>query len=83
MKHVGEIIKDLTGYYSFECSDEGFEGEFINLTPEEFKVFFNMEGKGDEFKFRERLEKMDQWFHGKPYKVQKDALVYVAKWLVK
>ena len=81
MKKLNDIIQDSFSYYSFEFSGEPFEGEVIQLNADECRVYFNMEGRGDEHRFRERLQKMDAWFIGKPYKVQQNALSYVAKWL--
>ena len=78
MRHISELIPE---YYAFEFSGEPYEGTHFELDPKECQAMFQLEGRGDEYKFRERLEKMDNWFEGKSYKVQKDALNYVAKWL--
>jgi hypothetical protein len=81
MKRVGEILEAYTGYYTFPFSGEPFNGTVINLNPDECKIFFQMEGKGDEHKFRERLLSMDNWFTNKPYSVQQNWAKHVAKWL--
>ena len=85
MQKLNDIIETYTGYYSLtdDFSGEGFEGENFELNADECKVFFGMEGSGDEHRFREKLNKMDEWFIGKPYKIKQNALNYVAKWLRK
>ena len=81
MQKIGDLIKDAYSYYSFDFSDEGFEGVVINLPPDLCRAFYHLEGSGDEDKFRRRLEKMDEWFQTKPYAVQKNWAVLVKKWL--
>lgn len=74
-------IEQNFGYYSFPYSGEPFNGTVVNLTKDEFKIFFEHEGNGDERKFRERLERMDNWFVNKPYKVQQQWPHLIAKWI--
>ena len=81
MKHISELLRE--NYYCFEFSGEGFEGKHFELNADECRAYFILDGSGDEYKFREKLERMDKWFEGKDYGVQKDALRWVAKWLRK
>lgn len=82
MRRIDDITDKYAGYYSFEFSGEPFEGAVIKTNPKETQVLFGIEGSGDEYKFRERLIKMDDWFSAAPYKVQQNHMRYVVKWLM-
>jgi len=71
------------GYYTFPFSGEGFEGDVIQLDREAMRVLFQTYTVSGEHKFREGLERMDEWFFDKPYRVQQKWLQYVVKWLQK
>ena len=64
-----KVIEDCSGYYTLPCAKEPFEGEVIKLSGDEFYVMFQKYGI-DEFAFRDKLERFDQWFHDKPTRVQ-------------
>ena len=81
MRRLGDLLEPYKGYYSFPFSGEPYEGEIINLNEEECRIFFHIEGSGDEYKFREKLHRMDEWFYDKPYNVQVNWKKHVAKWL--
>lgn len=81
MIKIGDLIKDSYSYYSFDFSDEGYEGVVIELDPDTCRAFFHAEGSGDEEKFRKKLDRMDLWFQEKPYSVQKKWAALVLKWL--
>ena len=76
------LDEELNGYYSIDNSKQPFIGNVIELTGEEFNAYFQRfcDGRA-EYQFREKLEKMDEWFYDKPYKVQKNWMNYIAKWL--
>ncbi len=75
------IIEDCEGYYVMPCSREPFNGDVIKLTGDDFYVLFQRFSLVDEYKFRDRLGRMDEWFYDKPYKVQKNHINYITKWL--
>lgn len=78
---VDDIIEEANGHYQFDFSDEPFDGVVIKMDAERCRFYFHWEGRGDEYKFRERLQRMDDWFTTKPYHVQQKWEGYVAKWL--
>ena len=78
-----DLIENTTGYYTMPCAKEPFDGEVIQLTGDEFYVFFQKYSTVDEHNFREKLARMDEWFFDKPYKVTRNWLSYITKWLEK
>lgn len=83
-KKKSRILEETTGYYTLPCSREPFEGEVIKLSGDEFYVMFQKYSvNGDEFKFRENLEKKDYWLSTKPTRVYNGWLRYVTRWLQK
>lgn len=77
------LLEDLTGYYSLPFSGEPFEGDVIKLDPQSFGILFNQYSRTTEDKFREKLERMDEWFYDKPYRVQQGWLRYITQWMQK
>jgi hypothetical protein len=86
MKHQRKKNKtydEFEGYYTMPCTREPFEGEVIKLDGQSFNILFQNYSDGDEFKFREKLENMDEWLSNKPYKITANWLNYIVKWLQK
>jgi len=83
MKHIKDLVEEHFGYYTFPFSGEGFNGNVIELDGDSCRVYFNTEGSGDEAKFRAKLERIDEWFTTKPYKVQKRWQELTMNWLAK
>lgn len=69
------------GYYTLPFTWEPFEGEVIELDKEAMNVLFQHYSDGNEYKFRQTLERYDEWFFDKPYKVASKWLTYITKWL--
>lgn len=80
-KKKNTIIEDCSGYYTLPCAKQPFEGDVIKLSGDEFYVMFQRYSDNTEEAFRERLERMDEWFHDKDYCVQKNWINYIMKWL--
>jgi hypothetical protein len=80
-KAQSKIIEESTGYYTLPCTKEPFDGDVIKLSGDEFYLFFQRYSQTDEHKFREKLDRMDEWFFDKPHKVQVKWMDYVLKWL--
>jgi hypothetical protein len=77
-----EVYEECNDYYSIPNSKEGFAGDVININGEEFNVLFQKLGAGrDEFWFREKIEKIDQWLSDKPYKVTQHWQKYLPQWI--
>lgn len=83
MKNTDKL-NDLTGYYTLPWSGEPFEGEVIQLDKQSFNILFqNYSGGMDEWRFRQKLEKYDEWFADKPLKVYENWLKYIIDWMEK
>lgn len=80
-KHVRDIIEKYTGYYTVPFSFEPFEGQVICYNGDELNVLFQRFWDGDEYSFREKLHKMDEWFVSKPPHIQDRWERYVPEWL--
>lgn len=76
-----EILDRYKGYYTLPFSGDGFEGEVIKLDPESFNILYQRFCEHDEHRFRTKLEKMDDWFFDKPYKVYSNWLTHILKWM--
>jgi len=84
VKTVKEKKEDVySGYYTLPCTKEPFLADVIKLSGPEFNAFFQEYSDGNEDRFRAKLEKMDEWFYDKPYRVQQGWMGYVTKWLLK
>lgn len=73
---------EFNGYYILPCTKEPFDGAVIKLSGEEFNALFQTWGQ-DEFRFREKLWKYDEWFETKAYKVQQNWLKLITTWMQK
>ena len=79
-----ELYDEVNGYYSIPNTKEPFHGDVIELSGDEFNVYFQKFGQGmSEYQFRDRLESMDIWLSDKPYNVTKNWMSYIPKWLMK
>lgn len=78
-----KIIEETTGYYTLPCSRDPFDGKVVKLSGDEFYLFFQLYSETSEYDFREKLERIDEWFLDKPYKVQSKYVEYLPKWLKK
>ena len=76
-----EAYEEANDYYSIPNSKEGYAGEVIELSGEEFNVYYQKFGYGrTENQFRDKLDKMDEWFFDKPHRVQQYWIKYLPTW---
>lgn len=65
-------------------SGEAFNGQVIDLTPENFNLWFQKYGRGDdEHKFRRLLRGRDEWYAKQPYSIQQKWVYDTTKFLIK
>lgn len=77
-----EAIKDkLSGYYTVPSSGEGFKGDIIEYSGDEFTLLLNEFCFYSEDRLRDKLESMDAWLYDKPLRVQQNWIKYIPKWL--
>ena len=77
-----EVYEEANDYYSIPNTKEGFKGDVIELNGEEFNLFFQKYSNGlTEYRFRDKLERMDNWLSDKPYKVTQNWINYIPQWL--
>jgi len=68
-------------YYSLPNSKEPFDGLVIKLDSESFDYLFQGYAETDEYSFREKLHRYDEWLSTKPYKVYTNWVNHIVKWL--
>jgi len=83
---MNDILENAEGYYSFPRITEDFDGQVIKLSARETNLLFQTyTTTGCPHKFVSRLDDMDIWFSGKPYRVYKDGawIKQITDWLKK